>query len=66
MPSHFVVLMVSPPGSESPSFSSVCSFSVVFAGGSPEEAEKHADKAIEVDPYCGLGYQAKASMELQK
>ena len=44
----------------------VCSFSVLFSGGRPEEAEKHADKAIEVDPYCGLGYQAKAAMELQK
>ena len=45
---------------------SPCSFSVLFSGGNPEEAEKHADKAIAVDPYCGLGYQAKAAMELQK
>ena len=42
------------------------SFSVLFSGANPQEAEQHAEKAIEVDPYCGLGYQAKAAMELQK
>ena len=31
-----------------------------------DDASRHAQNAILKDPFCGLGYQALASLEMQK
>lgn len=44
---------------------SLC-FSVLFSGGDMNTATRHAENAIQRDPFCGLGYQALASLEMQR